>query len=394
VTKIGIGSFIDPRQRGGRLNPSGGPSLIEHVTLRGQDWLLYPSLPIDCAILRGTTADEDGNITMEDEGFQLDPLAMAQAAHNSGGIVIVQVKRIVPRGSQALAQIRIPGLLVDHVVVCENPEQHGISYGETDNPTYTGQARAPHGALPPLPLTADKVIQRRAFLEMAALDHPVINLGIGIPAGIGQVAHEEGFDDYVATIESGVIGGVSAVGPSFGAAINPTMIVPQASQFDFYDGGGLDIAFLGMAELDVTGAVNVSKFGQLLVGVGGFANIAQSAKRMAYIGNFSTGGADIAVTDGRLNIRTDGRICKIVQKVELVSSAPPAEMPNQRQVFITERAVFAVRDGALTVTEYAPGIDIRAHLLERLPEGVKVADDLKLMDARLFSAGAMREAGQ
>ncbi len=391
VTRIGLGSFLDPRHGGGRMNRSTEPSLIERVTLRGEDWLLYPSMKLDCAILRGTTADEDGNIAMEDEAFQLDVLAMAQAARNSGGIVIIQVKRIVPRGSLAPGLVRIPGFLIDYVVVCEHPAQHAITFGEIDNPAYTSQARVSSGSLPPAPLSPDKVIQRRAFLEMAALEHPVINLGIGIPAGIGRVADEEGFADYEVTVESGVIGGVPAEELSFGAAINPTAVIPQAAQFDFYDGGGLDIAFLGMAELDVTGAVNVSRFGRMIVGVGGFTNIAQTAKRIVYMGAFSTGGADIRVTGGGLDIRTDGRVCKIVATVEQVSSGPEAAPPDQRQLFITERAVFDVQGGRLTLIEYAPSIDLQRHVIDRLPEGVAVANDLKPMDDRLFAAGAMRE---
>ncbi len=391
VTRVGLGSFMDPRHGGGRMNKSTPAPLVERVSLRGQDWLLYPSLPIDCAILRGTTADEDGNITMEDEAFPLDALAMAQAARNSGGIVIVQVKRLVARGSLNPNLVRIPGLLVDRVVVCTDPARHGISFGETDNPAYTGALRVPAGALRPATLSPDKVIQRRAYLEMTSLDNPVINLGIGIPAGIGRIADEEGFGDYAVTIESGVIGGVPAEELSFGAAINPTAIIAQASQFDFYDGGGLDIAFLGMAEVDPAGAVNVSKFGRNIVGVGGFTNIAQAAGRIVYLGTFSTGGADIAVADGSLDIRTDGRLCKIVPRVEQVSSDPDAGRPGQRQMVVTERAVFERRDGRLVLTEHAPGIDLRAHVLDRLPDGVGVADDLKVMDARLFTPTAMRE---
>jgi propionate CoA-transferase len=394
VTRIGLGSFIDPRQHGGRMNQSTPAPLVEHVTLRGQDWLLYPSLPIGCAILRGTSADEDGNISMEDEAFPLDALAMTQAARNSGGIVVVQVKRIVARGSLDPNLVRVPGLLVDYVVVCQDPSQHGVSFGELDNPTYTGRVRAPSGVLPPLPLTADKVIQRRGFQELATLVRPVINLGIGIPAGIGRIAAEEEFSDYAVTLESGVIGGVPAEELSFGASVNPTAIIPQASQFDFYDGGGLDIAFLGMAEVDVTGAVNVSKFGRSIVGVGGFTNIAQSAKRVVYLGSFSTGGAEISVAEGGLAIGTDGKLCKIVPKVSHVSSAPEAAAPGQKQLVVTERAVFEVRAGRLTLIEHAPGIDLRAHVLDRLPEGVAVADHLRLMDRRLFGAAAMRESQQ
>lgn len=390
ITRIGLGSFIDPRKAGGRLNTSTPASLIETITLRGQEWLFYPSLPIDCAILRGTTADADGNISMEDEAFWLDALSSAQAARNSHGIVIVQVKRVVPRGALPPGAVQIPGFLVDYVVVCDRPDQHGINFHEADNHTYTGRERVAAHALAPAPLTPDKVIQRRAFLEMLPLDRPVINLGIGIPAGVGGVANEERFA-YDVTIESGVIGGVPADNKAFGAAVNPGAIIPQAAQFDFYDGGGLDIAFLGMAEIDITGAVNVSRFGNTLIGVGGFTNIAQSAKRICFLGSFSVGGAEIDIADGKLKIIKDGKTCKIVPEVLLVSSDPKAAVAGQRELVITERAVFELRGGRLTLIEYAPGVDLTTDILDRLPRGVAIADDLRLMDSRLFATSAMRD---
>lgn len=391
ITHIGLGSFMDPANGGGRMNASTREAIVERVSLRGRNWLLYPSMPLDCVLLRGTTADEDGNITLEDEAFPLDVLAMAQAGRNSGGTVIVQVKQIARRGSLAPSDVRIPGALVDYVVVCKDPAQHGISFGETDNPSYTGRLQAAAGSLEALPLTVDKVIQRRAFQELLGLDRPVINLGIGIPAGIGRIASEEGLEGYTVTIESGVIGGVPAEELSFGAAINPSSIIPQASQFDFYDGGGLDIAFLGMAEVDVRGAVNVSRFGKSIVGVGGFTNISQTARRIVYVGSFSTGGAETDVRDGRLDITSDGRLCKIVSQVAQVSSDPAFAPAGQEQIVVTERAVFRVLDGRLTLTEVAPDIDIRKHVIDRLPEGVAIAGHLLTMDARLYAPGAMKD---
>ncbi|TNC06419.1 acyl CoA:acetate/3-ketoacid CoA transferase [Methylobacterium terricola] len=391
VTRIGLGSFMDPLHGGGRMNASTPASLVERVHLRGRDWLLYPAMPLDCVLLRGTTADEDGNVTMEDEAFPLDLLAMAQAGRNSGGLVIVQVKRIARRGSLDPHAVRVPGHLVDHVVVCTDPAQHGITFGETDNPAFTGRLRVPDDRAA-LPLTVDKVIQRRAFLELANLPHPTINLGIGIPAGIGRIAAEESFTAYTMTVESGIVGGIPGEELAFGAAANPTALIPQASQFDFYDGGGLDIAFLGMAEADLRGAVNVSRFGRQVVGVGGFTNIAQSARRVVYVGAFTAGGADIAVHDGGLAIRTDGRTCKIVARVAQVSADPAAAPAGQEQTIVTERAVFRVRDGRLTLTEVAPGIDPRAHVLDRLPPGIAVAEPLATMPATLFAETPMREA--
>ncbi len=392
ITRIGLGSFMDPLKDGGRMNDASPEALVERLILRGKDWLLYPSMPLDCVLLRGTTADEDGNISMQDEAFPLDVLSMAQAGRNSGGIVIVQVKRIVPRGAIAPTDVRVPGELVDYGVVCENPAEHAMSFGEQDNLTYTGQVRAPQSAMAPLPLSVDKVIQRRAFLELLPLKHPTLNLGIGIPAGVGKVAQEEGFDDYAITIESGVLGGTPAEELSFGAAVNPSAIINQASQFDFYDGGGLDITFLGMAEVDVTGVVNVSRFGKSIVGVGGFPHIAQTARRVIYLGAFSTGGAEIAVKDGKLDIVQDGWLCKIVQQVAQVSCDPAYGPPGQQQTVVTERAVFEVIDGRLTLTETAPGVDLQRHILDRLPPGIAIATELKPMDPRLFAETAMKDA--
>ena len=391
VTRIGLGSFMDPLHGGGRMNASTPVGLVERVSLRGRDWLLYPAMPLDCVLLRGTTADEDGNVSTEHEAFPLDLLAMAQAGRNSGGLVIVQVKRIATRGSLDPNTVRVPGHLVDHVVVCDDPDLHAISFGEIDNASYTGRLRIANDQRAKLPMSIDKVIQRRAFLEMPLVGYPTINLGIGIPAGIGRIAAEEGFDAFTMTIESGVIGGVPAEELSFGAATNPVAIIPQAAQFDFYDGGGLDVAFLGMAEVDVRGAVNVSRFGRHVVGVGGFTNIAQTAGRVVYVGTFSAGGADIDVHDGRLVIRRDGRSCKIVKRVAHVSSDPSAGPPDQKLTVVTERAVFQMRDDRLTLTEVAPGIDVRRDVLDRLPPDIAVADTLQPMATKLFAATAMKD---
>ena len=233
-------------------------SLVEVVTLRGKEYLFYPSIPINCALIRGTTADENGNITTENEAIHLDHLSMAQAAHNSGGIVIVQVKYLTKAGSMDPNLVRIPGILVDYVVVAD-PKDHWMTYGEEYNPAYTGAIRKPENSFTPDPLDMRKVASRRAFLELLKLKKPVVNLGVGMPTGVGNVAREESRIDFTFTVEAGPIGGTPAEGLSFGAATNPEAIIDQASQFDFYDGGGLDITFLGMAELDGKGNVNASR---------------------------------------------------------------------------------------------------------------------------------------
>lgn len=389
LTAIGLNTFIDPRQGGGRLNAKTTEALVELVAVRGREWLFYPAQQVDCAIIRGTTSDEEGNISTEDEAFHQDMLAIAQAAHNSGGIVIVQVKRIAKAGSLNPNLVRVPGMLVDYVIVAP-PELHWLSFGEQDNAAYTGAYRAmdPSGAT--LALDASKVMQRRAFLELERHPHPIVNLGIGIPAGVGNVAKEEGKSDVMLTLESGVIGGVPAEELSFGAASNPVAIIDQASQFDFYDGGGIDFAFLGMAQMDLHGNVNVSRFGHQVVGVGGFVDIAQSAKRLAFLGSLTTGGADIRVEDGKLSILREGSIRKLVKHVEQVSfNGGFAGREGREVLYITERAVFALRQGRLALIEVAPGIDIEKQVRPLVPEDVEISHQVSIMDERIFKDGPM-----
>lgn len=391
VTRIGLHTFVDPRHDGACLNRRAGKSEIEVVTLRGEEFLFYPSFPIHCALLRGTTADLRGNISAEEEALHHDMLAMAQAARNSGGIVIVQVKRLTEAGTLDPNLVRIPGILVDYVVLCEDPAQHWQTYGEEYNPAYTGAIREPEISFRPAPLDIRKVIQRRAFLELARLDNPVANLGTGIPAGVGQVAREEGETNFTLTVEAGPIGGTPATFLSFGAATNPEAIVDQAAQFDFYDGGGLDITFLGLAEADVEGNVNVSRFGERIAGVGGFINISQTARHIVFMGTFTTGGLEVAAGDGRLAILREGTQPKIVERVGHLSfNGPYVAGRGSEVLYVTERAVLRLLDGRLTLTEIAPGVDLGRDVLAHMPKGVAVAPDLALMDARIFREGPMR----
>jgi len=393
ITRIGLHTFVDPRHDGGCLNRRAGKSDIELVTLAGQDYLFYPSFPIHCVLLRGTTADLNGNISGEEEVLHHDMLAMAQAARNSGGIVIVQVKRLTESGTLNPQLVRIPGILVDYVVLPENPADHWQTYGEEYNPAYVGAIREPQVSFKPLPLDVRKAIQRRAFFELIKLDHPVANLGTGIPAGVGQVAREEGESRFTLTIEAGPIGGTPATFMSFGAATNPEAVVDQAAQFDFYDGGGLDITFLGLAEVDPRGNVNVSRFGDRIAGVGGFINISQTAKHIVFMGTFTAGGLEVAIGNGELKILKEGRARKIVSEVGHLSfNGPYVASLGKDIVYVTERAVFRLFDGHLTLTEIAPGIDLDRDIRALMPDTVRIAPDLKRMDARIFRDRPMREA--
>jgi len=390
VTSIGLHTFVDPRYDGGKLNRVTTEDLVELVRLRGEEYLFYPAMPVHCSILRGTSSDPDGNISMEHEVFHNDVLALAQAAHNSGGIVIVQVKRLVPKHSIHPHLVRIPGILVDYVVVAEKPEDHWQTYGEEFNPAYVGERREAPREATPLPLDLRKIIQRRAVFELMKWKRPIVNLGVGIPAGVGQVAQEEGLDDFVMTVESGPIGGIPAQYPSFGASANPDAIVSHAEQFDFYDGGGLDISFLGLAQVDVLGDVNVSRFGARVAGIGGFVNITQTSKEVVFMGSLTAKGLEIATGDGRLRILKEGTVKKVVPKVEHLSFNGAYVRGRGTQVrYITERAVFELRDGKLTLVEVAPGIDLEREVLGQLAAPVPVAKELKQMDERIFCDAPM-----
>jgi len=390
VTAIGLHTFVDPRYDGGKLNAVTKEDLVELVRLRGEEYLFYPAMPIHCSILRGTSSDPDGNISMEHEVFHNDVLSLAQAAHNSGGIVIVQVKRLVPKHSIHPHLVRVPGILVDYVVVAEKAEDHWQTYGEDHNPAYCGERREEPGEAKPLPLDLRKLIQRRAVFELMKWKRPIVNLGVGIPAGVGQVAQEEGLNDFVMTVESGPIGGIPAQYPSFGASANPDAIVSHAEQFDFYDGGGLDISFLGLAQVDLLGDVNVSRFGARVAGIGGFVNITQTSKEVVFMGSLTAKGLEIATGDGRLRILREGTVKKVVPKVEHLSFNGAYVLGRGTQVkYVTERAVFELRDGKLTLVEIAPGIDLEREVLAQLGAPVPVAPELKQMDARIFREASM-----
>jgi len=399
ITKTGLHTFIDPRQDGARLNAAAQEDIIELVKLRGEDYLLYHAFPIHCAFIRATSADSDGNLSMEDEALTQDVLALAQAARNSGGIVIAQVKRIVDKHTVPLSHVKVPGILVDYVVVAEDATDHWMTYGEEHNTAYCGQSIEPAHEFKPDALSLRKIIQRRAFLELYRLANAstrslVVNVGTGMPAGVGKIAREEGFSKFTMTIESGPIGGTPMDSPSFGAALNPECIVSHADQFDFYDGGGIDVSFLGLAEVDGLGNVNVSKFGSKVAGVGGFVNITQSARHLVFMGALTAGGLEISTDGGKLKIVKEGSVRKFVERVGHLSfNGPYTESLGITVRYVTERAVFEMREGRLTLIETAPGIDLERDVLAQLGTPVRMADKLQQMDARVFRDAPMGLSG-
>lgn len=383
LSRVGLGTFVDPRNDGGKLNDVTKEDLVKLIEIDSKEFLFYKAFPINVALIRGTTADPSGNISMEREALTLDNLAMAMAAKNSNGVVIAQVERIAQQGSLSCRNVVVPSAMVDCVVMAQ-PDNHMQTYATQYSPTFSGEIKAPLKSVSPLPLAVRKIIARRCAMELPP--NGVINLGIGMPEGVSAVAVEENILDlFTLTAEPGVVGGMPASGLDFGAAVNTDAVIHQNQQFDFYDGGGLDLACLGMAEADKCGNVNVSRFGSKLAGAGGFINISQNARRVIFAGTFTAGGLNVQIRDGELSIKCEGRAKKFKDAVEHITfSGELAAQRGQPVLYVTERCVIELRkDGELELVEVAPGIDVEQHVLA-LMHFRPIVNSVKIMDARIF----------
>jgi len=382
LTKVGLGTFVDPRQGGGRINASTTEELVRVMEIDGEEWLFYKAFSINVALIRGTTADPGGNITMEREALVLDAQAAAMAARNSNGLVIAQVERIAASGSLDARRVVVPGVLVDCVVLAPQ-ETHLQTYGTPYNPAYSGEIRIRADKIAAPPLDERKLIARRCAFELPL--GGVINLGIGVPEVVAAVAAEERVLDHVTlTAEPGVIGGMPQGGLDFGAGVNTQALLHQNQQFDFYDGGGLDLACLGMAEIDRLGNVNVSRFGPRLAGAGGFINISQNARRLVFAGTFTTGGLAVSIEAGRVCISTEGKVRKFVQAVQQITfNGPMAARKQQTVRYVTERCVFGLESDGLRLLEVAPGIDLDRDILAHMAFQPLIAE-VREMDERIY----------
>ncbi|ERT68505.1 hypothetical protein HMPREF0202_01585 [Cetobacterium somerae ATCC BAA-474] len=386
ISKIGIGTFVDPQLQGGKVNEITSEDIVKEIFIENERHLYFkaPS-KIDFAILRGTLADEDGNISLEKEALTLESLALAMATKNSGGKVVVQVEKKVKNGSINPKLVGIPSIFVDYVVLCSDEKYHHQTFGTQYDETFVNSSILVNDVKEKSLLDERKIIARRCAMFLSKEDK-VLNYGIGMPEGIAEVLRDGNQEHlFTPTVEPGAIGGTPAGGLSFGASVSPQAIIDQPYQFDFYDGGGLDIAFLGLAQCDSTGDINVSKFGPKIAGCGGFINISQNAKKVIFCGTFTAGGLKVQVTENGINILNEGKSKKFIEAVEQITfSSKTANLNNQPVFYVTERAVFKLSKDGLELIEIAPGIDLEKDIINNMEFRPIISENLKVMDKKIF----------
>ena len=388
MSKVGLGTFIDPRVEGGKMNERTKPlpDIVDIISYNNQEYMFYKEVPIDVCLIRGTLCDEMGNLTTTEEAMKLEVLPAVLAAKRYGGRVIAQVKQVVQTGSINPKDVTVPVVFIDDVVVCENPmEDHRQTSSWYFDPSYCGQVRVPQGNIQPAPFNERKFIARRGTLEL--YHGAVVNLGTGIPNDmVGKICNEEGVsDDIMITVESGIYGGVQAGGIDFGIGQNLYAMIGHHEQMDYYNGAGVDITYMGLGELGEDGSVNSTKMGSRCTGAGGFIDITQNAKKIVFLGTFTAGGAKYEFADGKMTILQEGKICKMVKRVAQLSfNGPMAREKGQEVLIVTERAVFRLCKEGVELMEIAPGINLQTQVLDQMDFQPIVSPKLKLMDKKLF----------
>ncbi len=388
LSKIGLGTFVDPRQQGAKTNGAAQEELVEVQEFRGEEYLWYKPLHPTVAFIRGTAADEKGNVSLSDEMYWIDAISVAKATKANGGKVIVQVRDYVQANSMTAHEIQIPGILVDAIVTTKDPEQfHRLTPGTLFSEYLIGKKKMPETLIQSKPRRLDerKIIGRRAAMEVEP--GMVVNIGFGMPEVASSVLTEEGIAEEVTlAVEHGLIGGVAAPGERFAVHVNYDAMVDAPSQFDFFHVGGLDISLLGNAQTDRTGNVNVHKFGRLPTGIGGFIDIVTTTKKIVFCGTFTAKGLREHVEDGKLVIDTEGSIHKFIADLAEISFNAAYSLKNGCKVlYVTERAVFELTEQGLVLTEYAPGIDLEKDILGQMDFKPLISPALKEMDSRIFA---------
>lgn len=393
VTHTGLGTFVDPENDGGRLNEAAKKStLVNRIKVHGKDYLAYETPKPDVAIFRATYADENGNISFEDEPLTMACTSVAMAAHNNGGKVIVQVKRVVKNGSIKPKDVRVPGVLVDYVVPTDDPAMTKMTTDYEYNPDLINSNVIKPASSFDLPLDKKKVIARRAAMLFNKDTDHCVNFGIGqYPMYCAMVMKEEGLsDNIITTVEAGTFGGTSLSGGSFGTAIGPQATIDEPYMFDFYNGGGLDLTYLGLAEADESGNLNVSKFGPKIAGTGGFVDITQYTPKVVFTGTFTAAGLKEEFKDGKLHIVQEGKVKKFVKHVQQITFSGKVAYDSKQEVwYVTERAVFKLVANGIELVEIAPGIDLQKDVLDQMEFKPIIADNLKTMDSRIFQEPVM-----